>query len=218
MRWKCFILVLLISLLAQHSIGCLRSGNAANNPSAAPASPEASRPVGDVDAAVIGRVLKDLVTNKGDENPVAPRGTLLESIQFSREAVAWQQTVDMVLYEHEPQRWQRLTKSQRAAVHEAAEDLVARTPANQQRFRIDEAPKPITLIEKPATTNGADRGPPEVFNRAIRAWLPGYSADGTIAVVRLSIPWSIHHAEGTYVLRRADGSWVVLLRQFVYYL
>ena len=173
---------------------------------------------GEVDAAVVGRVLEDLVTNLSDENPVAPRGKLLETIRFSPESATWKQTVDMVLYEHEPQRWQRLTEPQRAAVREAAGHLVARTLTAPQHLELHDVPKPITVIDKPATTDGAERGPPGVFERPIRAWLPGYSDDQSVAVVRLSIPWSIHHAEATYVLQRADGKWAVLLRQFVYYL
>ena len=44
------------------------------------------------------------------------------------------------------------------------------------------------------------------------------SRDGQLAIVRLVIPWSIHHAEATYLLTRRRGRWFVSLRQFVYYL
>ena len=41
--------------------------------------------------------------------------------------------------------------------------------------------------------------------------------DGNYAIVFLSIPWSMHHADGTYLLAREGTGWRVILRQFVYY-
>ena len=55
------------------------------------------------------------------------------------------------------------------------------------------------------------------FDRPLHAWPPGYSADGQYAIVFLSIPWSMHHADGTYLLARDGEVWRVVLRQFVYY-
>jgi len=55
------------------------------------------------------------------------------------------------------------------------------------------------------------------FDRTTRAWRPGYSKDGQLAIVMFSIPWSIHHADATYVLVRQDGAWKVRVRQFVIY-
>ena len=41
--------------------------------------------------------------------------------------------------------------------------------------------------------------------------------DGAVAVVCLSIPWSIHHVDGTHILLKEGDGWTVILRQFVYY-
>jgi hypothetical protein len=49
------------------------------------------------------------------------------------------------------------------------------------------------------------------------AYPPGYTADGTFAAVSLILPWSIHHADATYLLARDGDRWRVVLRQFVYY-
>ena len=56
-----------------------------------------------------------------------------------------------------------------------------------------------------------------IYERPIRAWPPGYTRGGRYAIVFLSIPWSMHHADGTYLLERDGNGWKVLLRQFVYY-
>ena len=37
-----------------------------------------------------------------------------------------------------------------------------------------------------------------------------------VAIVRVSFNWSIHGGEGTYVLLRRDGEWVVLVRDCRY--
>ncbi len=51
------------------------------------------------------------------------------------------------------------------------------------------------------------------------AYAPGYSRDGQLAIVRLTLPWSggKHGGNGTYVLTRNEGDWVVLTRVFVHY-
>jgi hypothetical protein len=43
----------------------------------------------------------------------------------------------------------------------------------------------------------------------ITAFSPGYSADGTAALVRFSFNWSEHGAYATYVLRLREGVWSV---------
>jgi hypothetical protein len=55
------------------------------------------------------------------------------------------------------------------------------------------------------------------YDRPIQAWPPGYSRDKSLCIVRLVIPWSMHHADATYLLVQRKARWVVLVRQFVYY-
>ena len=61
--------------------------------------------------------------------------------------------------------------------------------------------------------------PSDFDKRPIQAWSPGYTSDRKFAVVQLSVPWSMHHADATYLLRwdEPSGKWSIVLRQFVYY-
>jgi hypothetical protein len=55
-------------------------------------------------------------------------------------------------------------------------------------------------------------------NRPISAWSPGYSADGQVAMVVISFPWSsMHGGNATYVLALEDGRWRIILREFKFY-
>lgn len=49
-------------------------------------------------------------------------------------------------------------------------------------------------------------------------WLPGYSKDGSTAVVRLSFGPTPHGATATYLLTKTDSAWKVTKWAFAYYL
>ena len=55
------------------------------------------------------------------------------------------------------------------------------------------------------------------FDRPVLAYAPGFTADGRFAAVSLILPWSIHHADATYLLARDGDGWRIVLRQFVYF-
>ncbi len=67
---------------------------------------------------------------------------------------------------------------------------------------------------------GAETKPGRVDPQGFRAYAPGHCRDRLLAIVRLTFPWSggRHSGDGTYVLARKEGEWVVLTRDFVYYL
>jgi hypothetical protein len=52
----------------------------------------------------------------------------------------------------------------------------------------------------------------------ITAFSPGYSADGTAALVRFSFNWSVHSAYATYALRLNQGVWSVEASELTIYL
>ena len=51
----------------------------------------------------------------------------------------------------------------------------------------------------------------------VETYLPGYSDDGLLAVVRFWFGPSPHGATGTYFLTRARGAWKILWREFSFY-
>ncbi len=153
------------------------------------------------------------------------RGKPPESIRVAEEAVTWPITVEKVLTQHDKKLWEVVSDADLAAAHEAAWHLVQRhekkelfAPFTSRDPRVQRVSttQPTTASTKPSPR---PRELVEVYNRPIRSWSPGYTADRRFAVVQLSIPWSMHHADGTYLLRwdEAASKWVVVLRQFIYY-
>lgn len=163
----------------------------------------------DLDFSALNFVLQDLLTYTGDDSPVLIRDSPPSELIFAPDAAAWSQTIDAVLYRQEEKPWANLTAAQQILLLEAASNLVLRVNSADAFTGYEPVDKRIRIFSDPTT--------PDVFNRPIRAWSPGYSQDKSIAVVRLSIPWSIHHVDGTYVLARSDTGWTILVRQFVYY-
>ena len=162
-----------------------------------------------LDFSALNFVLQDLLTYSGDDSPVLIKDSPPNELIFAPNAATWPQTVDAVLYRQEEKPWARLTAAQQILVQEAASNLVMRANSTNSFASFKPVDSRIRLF--------TDETTPDVFGRPIRAWPPGYSDDNSIAVVRLSIPWSIHHADGTYILARSDTGWTILLRQFVYY-
>lgn len=197
----------LILLLA---VSCDRSGSHQPVPARTEASP--SPTISASDQAVLDAALADLATYDGKDSPVVCRDAPLN---VAPDSIDWSVTVDDVLYRHDPKLWRTFPQSDEAAFAHAAADLVSRTTslAGFAGFRSENPEIRVAEVKSPPQ-------PQRVFPaaRPIRVWPPGYSADGRLAVVRMSIPWSIHHAEATYVLANREGNWLVQVRQFVYYL
>jgi hypothetical protein len=169
-----------------------------------------------LDPQVLETVLQDLLTYMGDDSPVTRRGFAPKQLVFSARAAVNPQDVDDVLYRHHKERWAKLAPAELAAAREAAEHLVQRIRANElfKPFR----PKDERILVRGEVDDGKRRGDLFAMDaRPIRAWPPGYSRDKSFSMVRLIIPWSIHHANATYLLAWRHARWVVLLRQFVYY-
>ena len=164
------------------------------------------------DNGVLAAVLADLLSYEGEDCPVRGPFSLSRPLPFAKDPAREEISADDVLYRHETKRWESLTPEQTKTARQAAEHLARRADAPGGQFAITES-----KIE----LRGPRRKPSEfsdTFDRPIQAHLPGYSAKGEIAIVRLSIPWSIHSVDGTYILISEGGAWKVLLRQFVYYL
>jgi hypothetical protein len=119
--------------------------------------------------------------------------------------------------------WQHLYAREQAGAREAADDLARRArnkdgfktfvPKNK-RIRMYTKQEEAKQREIDAHTVGFGGLGPQVF----RAFSPGYSADGRVAVVRLSFGWSIHSAQATYILVRRDDQWSVVVRNLIFFL
>jgi len=164
------------------------------------------RPVAVLDSEVLATVLDDLPPTDHDAKLTT----------FARKAASYPQTVEDVLFRYEKERWTKLTDGQIKAFNEAAKQLVGRIKDAVVFEKFNSQTERIRILEVEADESGqpSDRGRD---NRPVQAWPPGYSNDQRFAVVRLVVPWSIHHADVTYLLAYEDGKWTVCLRQTVHY-
>jgi hypothetical protein len=164
------------------------------------------------DSAVLEVVLTDLLS--WPDSPLEFPETAEKQLLFSPEALTDPLKVSEILDGH---GWRKRTKLSRAEVRlarEAAGDLVRRREMKHSFSGLRPKDPRIVIWDRIRAESKRGRVRPQVF----RAYAPGYSRDRRLAIVRLTFPWSIHDGEGTYVLARKEGEWVVLTRDFVYYL
>ena len=163
------------------------------------------------DNAVVVAVLRDLVTYKGKDSPIGgfgPSTPLPVDRKPTRGKVTLSSSSDACVLKEEQCR--ALTPAQRRATVEAARLLKRRARDAAGRFEV--VLHDIELRDEGQLPPRNDA----LFNISVA--LPGYSDSSRIAIVLLSIPWSIHSASATYVLRFADDKWQVLAREFAIYL
>jgi len=170
------------------------------------------------DMIVLEIVLADLMSYSGSDSPlksfVVCRRTDADGhkpLLLSQNTLKWKPNSADVLDRQADQemQWRALTNSE-YLLTQAATNLVSRATPEHSLGNLEFT---NTAIEVVASEHQSTR-----FERPIHVWLPGYSDDGTLSIVRLSIPWSLHHADGTYVLIQTNAEWRIVLRQFVYYL
>lgn len=172
-----------------------------------------------LDDTVVAAALDDLLTYKGKDTPVYGPFSHQKPLAFAVTPARYELTVENVLYRQEEKVWKTLTPVEVAASREAAKSLVQRlgTLPPDATFTISDTRLRLRDPRRKDSNDASAALHTLRSDRSTQAWLPGYSKDGQLAIVMFSIPWSIHHADGTYVLVRQDGRWKVRVRQFVYY-
>ena len=173
-------------------------------------APTSAPVVLDRDHAVIEIALADLLALP--DSPLASRKVPPAEIKFTPRATSYPVKVTRILMRRDKEKWAALSKDQLDGASEAAEDVARRNYA-ADGFKPFQPRDPRVRLDDGAPAPGRNLR----FDRPVSAWPPGYSADGDYAIVFLSIPWSMHHADATYLLTRDGDGWRVVLRQFVYY-
>ena len=179
----------------------------------APQAPPTSAASHSSDDDVLDVMLHDLLTvgdsplSVGKEK--APPATILLSPTPSK----YPRTIDQVLIHHDKAQWAKLSDAQTIAAQEAAADLVARWHAKEMDPPFAPSDSRVKLFDAATTKPAVSR----FDDRPVLAWRPGFSVDHQFAAVSLIIPWSMHHAEATYLLEMKNGAWTIILRQFVYF-
>jgi hypothetical protein len=174
----------------------------------------ASQPsAADADRDVLNVVWNDLLTER--ETPLAARHAPPRELLLFPGPSPYPRTAEQVLMRHDKKQWDALTPAQLAAAREAAGSLIARHQRGDALPATWNDPR-IKIHSSPPEPQPKTRHP--LADRPIHANPPGFAADARTAIVSLSLPWSIHHADATYLLVKEGTAWRIVLRQFVYYM
>lgn len=163
------------------------------------------------DNLVVAAVLQDLLSWRGRDSPLDDPFWSSRPLPLMRTPVRAQLSLSRGQnpcgIDEKP--WQSLTENQQRATEQAARDLERRAPRASGQWDIR-----LPGVE----LHPEDRRPRNELGLqgGVDFSLPGYSPGGRIAVVLVTMPWSIHSAIGTYVLRYDNVGWRVLLRNFAY--
>ncbi len=167
----------------------------------------------DTDRDVLDVVWNDLLTER--KSPLSASDTPPAEILLFAKPSSYPRKAEEVLMRHDQKLWDALTPAQLAAATDGAAALVRR----HERGDALPASPPRDARVKIHTNLAATRPNPLDLTtpRPALAYPPGYASDGKVAVVSLILPWSMHHADATYILARDGHGWKIILRQFVYY-
>jgi hypothetical protein len=100
-----------------------------------------------------------------------------------------------------------------AGFDEAAQEMASRVSRKAGFARFRSRVRGVQSYVPPSP--GTETNP--FTERPVRAWPPGFSKDKSVAIVRFSVPWSIHSADVTYVLKKSTRGWAVLTRDLCVY-
>jgi hypothetical protein len=170
------------------------------------------------DATVLETVLLDLLTCP--DSPWESRRGKKKQVFFSTEALTRGIDAEDVLRTNDDKALDKLSKEQLAAAKEAAADLSRRTKKKDVFKAFVPKDKRVAMFTKEQDQK-AEKEQEKSFHligpQVFRAYAPGYSRDGKVAVVWLWFPWSIHSGDGLYLLAKSKDKWTVLVRDFRIY-
>jgi hypothetical protein len=180
-----------------------------------PAKPQLDSNAGR-DTAVLNAVLVDLLT--WPDSPLRPRDATKKQINFSLRSPDFQPKASDILSRHDQREWDKLSPAQLGLAREAAADLVRRVERKDKLQGLKLKDKRIVVAHDSEAVAKRERKRRRVRPQVFRAFAPGYSRDGKIAIVRLNFPWSIHSGYATYVLAWKESEFLVLMRDVVIHL
>ena len=166
-----------------------------------------SKPVRDF--AVIETVLRDLLSYK--KSPLIEKDDPESKIRFSRDVRKSNGSADGVLSKLGYCRliWNKLSTGTDGSTTEAVEDLFSRREENEPFKGFKPSNSRIVVVDK----EKFDPLGPQRFS----AEIPGYSKDGSAAIVKMSFSYGEHGGSCTYFVVRFRNAWIVLFCAFIYY-
>lgn len=209
-------------------VGCAIAGLGCNRPipvneSAVPVSDppiprpaEAFVPSAAIDNAILEVVLTDLRT---EEIPGMTPFSL--SRETPRDIYFSLKPMDTVLQPAKPLEasdvWSKMTESQRQWTQEGIRHLEERSALGDSFREFRATSDAIHVVDGPTGIAAAAKDVPHEALFPVRAWAPGYSHDGSCAVLHLFFDEILHPSYATYVLVQTDGTWKVVFRGFITY-
>jgi len=171
-------------------------------PELLPAPPEAiASAATDRDWLVLDAVFEDLLRGTED-TPLHRRGEAPSVLRIRSAATATRLMVDSVRRCLDAEERADLPAADQARLDQAVEQLARRS---DRSLGDGESAVPGVTREAPCLTTGREP--------VARVSLPGYSDDGRLALVRLTVPTGRHAAHLHRVLRLGDEGWQVILRE-----
>ncbi len=160
------------------------------------------------DREVVAAVLDDLATYRGEDSPMhGPFGP--DPLTLDPTPYQYGSIVDGLPRQYDPRAWSDLLATARPKLKEAAQDFVRRIKGPKHRFTAGSPLVPLYEGSDPSKLS-----PFQHRKAPVQLSLPGYSRDRRLALLTLSIPWSIHRCHGTYVVARDQETWDVRVRDF----
>jgi hypothetical protein len=168
------------------------------------------------DSAVLEVVFQDLLT--WPDSPFRPQKVDDNKLLFSPEAPARRLEAAELHNLMDAKPWPTLSPVQRGFAQEAEGDLLRRHEIKDSFKGFKPKNDKVTLWDKTRADAEPKRYAISSRHQVFSAYAPGYSRDRQLTIVHVTFPRSIHGGIGNYVLAKKDGKWVVLVRNFCYFL
>ena len=169
----------------------------------------------DVDLRVIDTVLHDMVTVNSEEIGfvIGLMGKPPRRIRFAKNNIPdfSPGTLNLLKAEH------KTSPLKHSRIDEAMKNAQSREKTGEVFSEYRPSTEFIHTLERWEMWHPLANAAPRFEQNAVQAWPPGYSNDGTYAIVSLSLTRGHHGSTGLYVLHRNDGEWEVVYRKFESY-
>jgi hypothetical protein len=179
--------------------------------------PPAAKPEQNVsiDNTILNLVLSDLRMDKSPDCPLTLSRDVPREIFFSTEMI------DAVPQPTKPlerdELWSHMTESQIRLTQEGIKNLEERYAAGDSFRDFRSTRDTMHVIDTAPNIDTTANDAPYGARFPIRAWVPGYSQDGSCVVLHLYFPDVLHPSYATYVLMSTNGNWKIAFRGFVTY-
>jgi len=161
------------------------------------------------DAAVLDSVLEDLTTYRGGDVPLSVGSKTPRTIYATTASPQVPDPPDIDNLLHAVIN--AVPRAMKSKVRQANDDANAHR-SDRHGVEAYRSTRSAVVVDSPAVSTNYQSSYP------VAAWSPGYSRDGSLAIVALYFPEFLHPSVGLYLLESTPRGWVVLTKSFLEYL